>query len=230
MSEEPEIVETEPVPEAELEKYDEPSRDLRGAQSEDELQRVIQEHIVNDFENALNLIAQYQRALGMLMAPDPVFEEARKLQTKYRMEPVEPVIEAVFVAEIGSISTYTDSIPGTAVEVRDEELPAEATPGPAPPDQRPDLVRTGEVLPAEPGEEESTDLLNKRNAAKLAADGYEECPVCEGTGVATKGVLKGKKCSRCSGLGMWRPPETASLVADAEGNMHFVPTGGQPDE
>lgn len=50
MSEEPELVETEIILEAELVRYEEPSRDLKGASSEAELEKVVQDHIVNDFE------------------------------------------------------------------------------------------------------------------------------------------------------------------------------------
>lgn len=293
MGDEPEIAETEEVPEHELEALEKREVDLRGAETGEELERVFREHIVNDFEQALNLIRNYQLLIRRLVAPDVHFDEAHTLLAKYRMESVDP-IHAVHDPQHGDISTHTTSIPGEAEEItsevfdavfegrhslppgkyfvddenydpnfkyeitisRDDEpvarssinLDQDDAPSELQAALRPDA---GEIFPPSPSSEfqelakrEGMDAIDQRieevepelaeevmqqTAARLAADGYVECPICEGTGKAAKGVLKGRTCKRCGGTGMWKQPETFVLVGDEHGNIGIQPTGGQPE-
>jgi hypothetical protein len=248
MDELPELVETETVVEAELVVYDEPTRDLKGAESEEQLAKAVQDHIVNDFEHALNLIRSYQLLCKRGMVPDLHWDEARRLLHKYRMEAVDPV-RLVHDGEFGDIATHTDSIPGTAVEDQTPELEAEVERDTEAEDRY--LAALEADVPVHNESSELVELTDaeteiaamhqrraerpnpepkpptKRQVEQLRADGYEDCPICEGTGKAARGVLKGRTCTRCGGYGLWKAPETIKLVGDEHGNFGIQP--GQLD-
>ena len=249
-AEEPEVVvETDIVLSGDVgnELVPRPDDELRGARSEADLERAVRDHIVNDFEQALNLIVRYQKILYTLYSPDPAFEEARKLLHKYGFVAREPRTNfKVYDPEHGDITTYTDSVPGTAAEVHTDELPdsdenfryALTESGPLEEPEPCDYCKQKE-REWSPGCEENKKLgrnedhdevpeelvrgLRKRFAEELVDQGYEPCPICDGSGTAKKGVLKGKTCNRCGGEGLWKPPEVAELVADEDGNVRLRP-------
>lgn len=241
--EEPELVETETVLEAELVVYDEPARDLKGAESEAQLEKAVQDHIVNDFEEALNLIRSYQLLCKRAMVPDLHWDAARRLLHKYRMETVDPV-RLVHDGEYGDIATHTDSIPGTAVEEQTPELEADVEDDTEAQDRYLAALEDADV----PVHNESSELVelmstdaeneivamhqrraerpnleperpDEKTVEQMKALGYVDCPICGGTGKAIKGVLKGRTCSRCGGYGLWKAPETIKLVGDEHGNI-----------
>lgn len=88
----------------------------------DENEELVVHEFVNDFEEALNLLQQYQRSLRILNSPDPSSYAANKLLKKYRRNP-EKVSEFFRIIVDGiDITEHPDSIPGTAVEVTHEEI------------------------------------------------------------------------------------------------------------
>lgn len=77
---------------------------------------------VNDFQEALNLIQEYQRALNIMAAPDPNIVKANALLRKYRLAP-EKITHAFRVIVDGiDITEHPDSIEATGEEVVVEEI------------------------------------------------------------------------------------------------------------
>lgn len=76
----------------------------------------IKDEIVNDFEEAMNLIIAYQRCLKILSSPDPNFPKARRLLTKYRMAAEEPTNTYRIYADGVDITIHPDSIEATVAD------------------------------------------------------------------------------------------------------------------
>lgn len=119
---EPELVETETlaelVPAEVVEPEDKPELRRDPGEVEQFLQR---EGVVNDFEQALNLLVKYQEIVDRLNAPDPQYEPVSRLLRKYQFVPHERRSNYRLYLDGREISDHTDSIPGSTEE--DELLP-----------------------------------------------------------------------------------------------------------
>lgn len=82
------------------------------------------EEVINDLEQMLNLIQDYQRIIKMLFAPDPHTVETRILLSKYKMGAIESHPAFRVFLDGRDITDYPDSIPATAEEMTDPELEA----------------------------------------------------------------------------------------------------------
>lgn len=74
------------------------------------------EAITNDFQEALNLIQLYQRALKILQSPDPNNVQARVLLNKYNLESLTPHAAFKILLDDRDITTHPDSLPGSAID------------------------------------------------------------------------------------------------------------------
>jgi hypothetical protein len=85
----------------------------------------VKEIIMNDFQRALELIQEYQRALDILCSPDPNTVEARKLLNKYNMESLKSADGFKVFLDGRDITDFPDSLPGS-VEDDDDTLQIES--------------------------------------------------------------------------------------------------------
>lgn len=80
------------------------------------------EEVINDLEQMLNLIQDYQRIIKMIFAPDPHTVETRILLSKYKMGAIESHPAFRVFLDGRDITDYPDSLPATAEEITDAQL------------------------------------------------------------------------------------------------------------
>jgi hypothetical protein len=77
----------------------------------------VQDELVQDLEDALNLVRRYQAGFVDVGMPDPGLVKARLLLTKYHMEYTPPAGPGRVYADGVDITEHPDSIPGEAFDI-----------------------------------------------------------------------------------------------------------------